>query len=521
MLITLRRNYMKVNKIAILGGGSAGWMMATALVKHCPDIKVDIIASEELNPIGVGEATTPPVTKFINEYLGFDETDWMPECDATYKSTIRFNNFSGENETVYHAFSSDIIHNEKDASPWLIKKSIKPETPISDYYATYYKAYHYSEQNKFGKITGSYAHHLDAIKFGQYCKKYCLDYKNLNYINAIVEQITKTNDGDIKSLILDNGDIIKADIFVDCSGFSSMLIDKTLNTPYISFSDYLINDKAIVAKIPHNNPEIDINPYTDCTALSSGWVWNIPLWERTGVGYVYSSKFLSEKEATEEFKEYLKDRFEEVTLEDIEFETINFKTGVYESPWNNNCLALILAAGFIEPLESSGLAIMVIQIKKFIKALKEHNYNYTLLTKNAYNEFIFEIIEEIMHFVSLHYVNSYRTDSPYWNYIHKLKIPKKVIKTLDDLKTNRRNISHIMREYNVYTYKSWESIIVGFNLVPSLYNIRNYNITKEDFNIMNIDKVLNEHKEYLRNEVSNEPSAYQYLKENIYESSSN
>jgi tryptophan halogenase len=229
-----------------------------------------------------------------------------------------------------------------------------------------------------------------------------------------------------------------------------LLIDKALHEPFESISDTLLNDTAITCRMPYAKKSKELESFTDCTALSSGWVWNTPLWSRMGTGYVFSSRFQSQEDAQKEFKNYLVKRFDKKRVDNAEFNVVQFKTGKYKRGWVGNCLALTLASGFIEPLESTGLAITGYQIEEFIKQIKTSNNS--AFVRASYNKKLDEIFKDTHNFVLLHYVNTTRDDSPYWKYIQNN------IKITDDFVDYSTNIRS-----DWFDIKSKDCILIGMN----------------------------------------------------------
>jgi tryptophan halogenase len=495
---------MNINSICIVGGGSSGWMMASALEKHLPDIDVTLVESPNIPIIGVGEATIPYTSHFINKVLGFEEEEWMPYCDASYKVAIRFQDFSQEGKIIYHPFwtEEEAGYNGFD---WAIKKEIDNVT-VDDYYSSSFIAYHMSEGNKFSKLEGQnfrYAHHLDAVKFAQFCKS---KFKG-SHILATVSDV-ETDGKRIVSVNTDKGKI-KADMFVDCTGFKALLIGQALKEPFHSISDTLLNDTALTCRIPYENKKKELEPFTDCTALSSGWAWNTPIWSRIGTGYVFSSKFQTESSAIKEYKQYLEKRFGKERVNNAKINTINFKTGKYERSWVGNCLALTLASGFIEPLESTGLAIICYQIEHFIRTILDEEIDSTLFgfsrdsqeelapsttgeysafKRSCYNSQLDGAFKEIHYFVLLHYINSKREDSMYWKYLkNQLETPKEFNKYITSLSKSAQ------QEYRWFPDKSHECILLGFN-IPSNYSKHNLTWNKKSLGMLS----NNEKKEILK-----------------------
>jgi flavin-dependent dehydrogenase len=440
---------MKIKTICIVGGGSSGWMMAVALNKQLPKIKVTLVESPITPTVGVGESTIPYVTSFIKNTLGFAEKEWMPACDASYKSAIKFNHFVQKGESFYHPFWTleEANYNGYD---WAIKKNLTnlDNPDIEDYYSSSYIAYHMCVNNKFNTLVDenfSYAHHVDATKFGEYCKSKFKGKHVIAHVNHV-----KTKDSTIVSVTTDKG-VVKADMFIDCTGFHGLLIDKALHESFESISDTLLNDTAITCRMPYAKKSKELESFTDCTALSSGWVWNTPLWSRMGTGYVFSSRFQSQEDAQKEFKNYLVKRFDKKRVDNAEFNIVQFKTGKYKRGWVGNCLALTLASGFIEPLESTGLALACYQINNFIEAIKDSDYS--AFGKKLYNRELDKSFEEIHNFVLLHYVNTKREDSKYWQHIkNNLEIPESLAKYVE---------SETGGQW--FPRKSRESILIGIN----------------------------------------------------------
>lgn len=509
---------MKVNNICIVGGGTSGWMLAVALEKHNKDINVTLIESPRVGNIGVGESTIPVVSGFIKKFLGLDEKDWMPYCDAVYKASIRFNNFKETGYKTYHPFWNE-EEKQLDGFDWAIKKILSPNnTTLDDYFNAYYSSCVMSEENKFSissRIT--HAHHLDATKFGLFCKEHC---KNINHVVGHISNVI-TKDNSIQELVLEDGTSITSDLFVDCTGFKAMLIGEALDNEFISTNNYLLNDKAIFSRIEYGeNKENELQPYTDCTALSSGWAWNIPLWSRTGTGYVYSSQYLTDEQAKDEFYNYLVDRFDSERVSKDDFNLVDIKAGKYKKSWINNCTSLVLSSGFVEPLESTGLALMAKQVERLVKALKDSTYNK--LDIEGYNKFVEISVQEVVDFVSLHYSSTNRTDTPYWEYINKnICIPDTLIDRLHKINNNQFEMTNGV----YFPMKSWEAILIGFNVSASIYD-NNLSYKSIPVDVMNTSKkketleyvttFINESINRNQSKVEKMLSHFNYLKKTIY-----
>jgi hypothetical protein len=515
---------MKIKSLCIVGGGSAGWMTAVALIKKTKDIKITLVESADIETIGVGEATQPLVLSFINEYLGFKETEWMPYCDATYKSAIRFNNFTRkDNDSIYHTFwtQAEEHHSVYD---WSVKQFLDSNIDTGDYAESLFTAQPMCEQSKFSKLEDEgfmYAHHMDATKFGQYSKEYCLA-QGIEHIVGTVSDINVSDSGDIKSLKVDNGKVVEADFFIDCTGFASVLLGKTLNVPFISELDDLPNDRAITTRIPYKSEEFKKRhtpPYTDSTAVSCGWVWNIPLWSRIGTGIVYSSKFTTDDEAEKEFKQELERRFgaDGIITNDLEFRKIKMRVGQQEQVWKNNCLAIGLSAQFIEPLESTGLIFTVNQVRAFTDQLVGFNNEVSKVFCDRYNQLIRVLFKETKDFIRLHYVNTQRDDTDYWKFFKNQPTGDSLLKALTNIaEKNDWNV-----ELNkMFSNKSWEHIVVGCGILNLGHNLnisKTQPLTLEDKDVINevLGRLDNIKKANFK-EVEGMLSHYDYLEQFIH-----
>ena len=384
-------------KIIIVGGGSAGWMTAATLssqTKH----NISLIESKNISTVGVGESTIHQITNWMR-LLNIKDEEFIKEVDGSYKLSIKFTDFYKKGESFHYPFGTPAIQdNNAGLNDWWFKKIFKPNTPNSDYADCIYPLQMaYVNQNKFNKQQAAYAYHFDATKFGLWLKKHrCQKVKHITEDIISIEQ----DEHGIKSL----NNKHKADLYIDCTGFKSLLLDKTLQEPFESYSDLLPNDSAWATKIKYKNKEKELKPYTICTAIQNGWVWNIPLWSRVGTGYVYSSKFVSDEEALKEFKQYLGN-------DDLEFKNIKMRVGLHNRLWVKNVVAIGLSAGFIEPLESNGLFTVHEFLIKLLRNLKDLPSQWD---KDNFNYSCKKLFRTFAEFVAMHYALSKRNDTLYW-----------------------------------------------------------------------------------------------------------
>lgn len=412
----------KTNNIVIVGGGSAGWMTAASLISLFPDKKITVIESKNVPTVGVGESTIGGIRNWMY-MIGIDDADFMKETDATYKLAIEFKDFYKKNNQSWfypfgRPFFEENLHNTND---WFIKKALYPETTPDDFADCFYPQMALVKENKLSELNHNYfdlyydtAFHFDATKFGIWLRdKFCKPRGVIHEINDVVN--AKISEIGISKLTL-NDKSITADLFVDCTGFQSLLLEKYLKVPFKSYEHILPNNRAWATRIPYIDKENQINSVTKCTAIDHGWVWNIPLWSRIGSGYVYSDKFVSNENALIEFKQYLKNLNH--NPEQFEYKNISMRVGIQEKLWEKNVVAIGLSAAFIEPLESTGLVTVHEFVTNLCRTLSRDEI-ITQWDRDEFNLLCHDSFNYYTQFVSMHYALSKRDDTEYWRDISK------------------------------------------------------------------------------------------------------
>ncbi len=523
---------MKIKSIMVVGGGSSGWMTAAALSKKFgKDIKISVLEGENSNPVGVGESTITKFNAYLN-LLELEDKEWMPHCNATYKTSIRFTNFrDGKGEVFEYPFAG--AHTEESFGKWSIvraKYKLGPDSFCEFLNDAYWLAKHnrMTDGSNFDmsfSLKNDTAYHFDASLFGKFLKtKFCK--KANHYIDDVVT-VKKDDDGYITSLVGNSGTEYSADLYVDCTGFKSLLLEKEMGSEFISFKLWLDNNRAIATHLSYKDKTTEISNVTNCTALSSGWSWNIPLWNRMGSGYVYSSDFISDDDAEKEFKQH-------VGNEDIEIRKINIRHGVRKRGWVKNVVGVGLAFGFIEPLESTGLVSTHEMIDQLVETLDRRECNITGFDRDSYNYTCQLLVSGYMHFVSLHYKLSQRSDTPYWKYQTELKdwfeLSDPRLFSDKKLHCSYENGSTSFYE-NVHQMHSlahrWDPekhgiayIMAGMGHVPYADHLYDYlrNGSEDNFE-HDIDKIYQEYQKYaklMEENILKLPTSYEFLKENIY-----
>lgn len=532
----------KIKKIIIVGGGSAGWMSAAILSNEFPDKEIAVVESPDIPIIGVGESTLGTINQFLG-ILGLEDKDWMEYCKATYKLSIKFTDFYDKGEEFFYPFGlKDVQNCQQGIADWFVKKTQQPDTPISDFYESFYSTMPFITQSKIydnadGQLPGfsfknDAAYHMDAALFGEFLReRYCEPRGVVHIKEHIDEVIVNDTTGEIDGLKLRNGDTLEADLYLDCSGFKSMLLGQTMGVKFESFSRWLPNNKAWAVQVPYEDKELEMENVTDCVAVDNGWIWNIPLYSRIGKGYVFCDKFTSDEQALEEFKQFIMTRMKKPRTREqvdaLDFRLINIKNGVHERCWHKNVVAVGLSYGFIEPLESTGL----LSVQEILLRLC-YTLHYDTVNKihiDNFNHIVGGIMQSFKFFVSYHYTLSSRRDTPYWKYVtEEIEMDSEMLipgnqnpSQVGELAVRLLQSHHLPGDLSM---GGVPDIFVGMHMGPvndtqmkvlsSILLGRNGTIP-EYFNSQTQD-YWNQKKEYINSLASTAPSHYQYLKDKIY-----
>ena len=491
--------------IIIVGGGTAGWMTATTLLKAKPTWNISLIESKNIPTVGVGESTLGHIVNWC-KYVGVDEKDFIKNVDGSFKLSIKFTDFYKKGTEFHYPFGDiNIDGNYYTVNDWWYKKFLYPKTPTSNYSECIFpKQMAYVNNNKYDPEC-TRAYHFDATKFGLWLKENkCQKVKHI--IDDIIS-IEQDEDG-IKSL----NNKYKADLYIDCTGWKSLLLGETLKEPFESYTDLLPNNSAWATKLQYTDKEKQLEPYTNCTAYNNGWIWNIPLWSRIGTGYVYSDKFVSDEDALKEFKTYL-------GRDDLEFHKKKMRIGIHKRLWVKNVVAIGLSAGFIEPLESNGIFTVHQFLMNLVRNIRRDKINQ--YDKDNFNYFCKIDYHNFAEFVALHYALSLRNDTEYWkanfnkNWEEKLiTLESKFGGCLRFLAENRKI------DYLYNTEGGTHCIAAGMDFPPTDYDWISYingdNMSTIKLLWLNAIKRLDKKKEKAEEEVFTKPTLYKYLKENIY-----
>ena len=447
----------KINKVVIAGGGTAGWMAAAAISKILGKVlDITLIESDEIGTVGVGEATIPPLMSY-HQLLDIKEQDFMAATQATFKLGIAFEGWRDVNENYIHSFGTTGRDHWTSCFQhfWLKDRSRGSTRDYGEYCLELIAA----EHNKFAHLPKAglnYAYHIDATLYARFLRKFSEGFGVKRVEGKINQVATWPENGFIKSLTLESGQVIEGDLFIDCTGFRGLLIEQTLKTGYKDWSHWLPCDSAVAVQ---TESLIEAIPYTRAIAHESGWQWRIPLQHRVGNGMVYSSQYIDDDDAK---RKLLKNISGGRLTDPLQ---IKFRTGRRLKNWNKNCIALGLASGFLEPLESTSIHLIqrgVLRLMQLfpITGIKQPDVD-------EYNKQSLLEIHNIRDFIILHYKVTNRQDSPFWRYCRSMQVPDSLQHRIDLFRESAR-VFKIPNE--LFGENSWIQVMLGQGLIPEQYH---------------------------------------------------
>ena len=532
MIISVDRPDAKDNsvikKIVIVGGGSAGWLTAAHMSHYLTGVQITLVESPNVPTIGVGESTVPPIVDFMKN-LGLNEQDWMPSCNATYKSAICFKGFHGTNGgTIWFPFRNTwSVANIPANRYWLYKHFT--DNAYSDPFSIYRYTSLVPDICEAGKTVRSvdgatYAYHVDATALGEFLKAFATK-NGVELVSDTITKVIQDEDGSIRELARENGAALQADLFIDCSGFRSLLLGQALQEPFEEYYDYLFNDSAIAMRFPFMEKEREMVSYTLCTALSSGWVWKIPLFNRIGTGYVYSGNHLSKDAAEAEYRQFLAGLLGEERVREGQAKHIDIRVGKHKRTWVRNCVGIGLSSGFVEPLESTGIQIVQGEIDLLTRVLQARN-DYNCGDVAVYNASVTRLMEVIRDFLVCHYALTNREDTPYWRDVKfNTKMSESLVNKLMIARGTMpaKGNEHLFDTGSLAGFafsEGWYNILTGMGHLPfDFEQFRQAKVGSFDRQIeANMPAADNFYKQFdaQRGGIGTMPSHYQYLKQNIY-----
>ncbi|MBR2173446.1 MAG: tryptophan 7-halogenase [Sphingopyxis sp.] len=452
----------RITKVVIVGGGTAGWMAAAALSRTMDNLSIRLVESDEIGTVGVGEATIPAIRLF-NALIGIDENEFIRETGGTFKLGIQFHDWGRVGDVYMHAFGQ--IGRSLGMLPfqqyWLRGRNEGVAGRLGDYSLNETAG----QQNRFARLPQipntsldgiAYAFHFDAALYAAYLRKVA-EAAGVERTEGKIAGVRRSGEsGHVEAVVLENGTAIDGELFIDCSGFRALLIEEALETGFEDWTHWLPCDRAIAVPSENAGPA---RPYTQAIAHKAGWQWRIPLQHRTGNGHVFCSDFISEDEATA------------VLLANIEGRplaeprTLRFRTGMRRKAWNGNVVALGLASGFLEPLESTSIHLIQNGIAKLLAHFPDRDFDAANI--DAYNRRVRFDYERIRDFVILHYHANQRTDAPFWIRCREMGIPETLARKIELFKSQ----GQIVREGDeLFIEIGWFQVLTGQNIMPRSYH---------------------------------------------------
>ena len=442
----------KVRKVVIAGGGTAGWCVATALARMLgPLLDITLVESEEIGIVGVGEATVPTICHF-HRLCGIDERTFMRATNASIKMGILFRNWARQGDSYIHSFGT--LGKSTWMAPfhqvWLQARAEGYGGELSDYCLEHQAA----AAGKFeisDKVRLNYAYHFDTNQYGPFLRRHCGDaVKRIEGKIVRVEQDAET--GFITQLVLESGQAVDGDLFIDCTGFRGLLIEQTLKTGYEDWNHWLANDSAWATQAPSVHP---IMPYTGALAHDAGWIWDIPLQTRVGKGFVFASRYMADDVARKQFLDHIG------VPPLAEPNLLKFRTGRRLKIWNKNCIAFGLASGFIEPLESTNIHLMQTAATRLVQLFPFSGINDAIA--GHFNELTRNEVANVRDFVIMHYKLTERDDTPYWRDRRDMEIPDSLAARLELF---RQNGHAYQVPDEVFRVDSWLQVMLGQRFYP-------------------------------------------------------
>jgi tryptophan halogenase len=456
-------NDRRIRNIAIVGGGTAGWMAAACLARSLSGLGVQIrlIESAHIGTVGVGEATIPPIMDFIRQ-LGIAEDDLVRDVKATYKLGIGYRDWTRPGHFYFHPFgpTGPGIGTVPFQAYWLKMFLEGHAAPLEDYSIQAAAAIRgrfarpvHAPNTPLNKI--AYALHFDASSFANYLREFAQARGVHRTVGDVRGVALDSQSGCVESVTLASGESVAADLFIDCSGFRGLLIEGALHTGYDDWSRWLPCDRALVV---HSNPETAPDPYTLVTALDAGWQWRIPLQHRNGNGYVYASSFISDEAA----QTALLSRLEGPRLSDPM--ALRFTPGRRRKAWNRNVIALGLAAGFLEPLEATGIYLIQRGIAMLLRFFPDRDFAAADIDR--YNRVLESEFNRVRDFLLLHYTQTERTGA-FWEHCRSIPLTDSLLEKIELFRSHGR----ILREdAELFPVMSWLSVMIGQNIIPRRYD---------------------------------------------------
>ncbi|MCX4662128.1 tryptophan halogenase family protein [Streptomyces uncialis] len=468
-----------LESIVVVGGGTSGWMTASYLSAAFGErISVTVVESARVGTIGVGEATFSTVRHFF-EYLGLSEETWMPACNATYKLGIRFENWRAPGHHFYHPFERQRVVDGFTLPDWWLADGGATERFDKECFLvgtlcdTMRSPRHLDGALFEGDLTDRpagrstlaeqgtqfpYAYHFDAALLADFLRDYAVA-RGVRHVVDDVVHVARDERGWISHVATRGSGDLAGDLFVDCTGFRGLLINDALDEPFESYQDTLPNDSAVALRVPVDMEREGLRPCTTSTAQAAGWIWTIPLFGRVGTGYVYARDYCTPEEAERTLR-----RFVGPAADDLEANHIRMRIGRSRRSWVNNCVAVGLSSGFVEPLESTGIFFIQHAIEQLVKHFPDADWDPAL--RSAYNTLVNRCMDGVREFLVLHYYGAARADNEYWRDTKTRKIPDSLAERVEQWRTKLPHPESVYPHYHGFEAYSYVCMVLGLGGIP-------------------------------------------------------
>jgi len=454
-----------VKTIAIVGGGTAGWLTAALIASHHQkqqqkNINIVLIEASDIPTVGVGEGTWPTMKNTLQQ-IGIKESDLFAATHAVFKQGGKFVNWvRSEGDSYYHPFTVPLGYGRIELAPYV--------SPIQQFSTSVNFQQRVCEaglaprtlaENEY-QSQCNYAYHLDAGALAELLKKHCAENFAVQHIIDTVQETVLAEDGSISELKLKQNGVVNADLYVDCSGAASILLGQALQVPFVPADDILFNDSALAMHVPYESEDTPVACHTIATAQASGWIWDIGLTSRRGVGHVYSSRFLSDDEAESNLRKYVG-----TAGKNIAVRKISYKPGHREKFWHKNCVAVGMAAGFVEPLEATAIMLIELSARFIAENLPPDTDTFPVLEKKFNKQMDFRWTR-ILDFLKLHYLLSERTE-PYWQAHRELaSIPESLQQDMEIWRYRGPTIDDFDSKIELFPAASYQYVLYGMGFSP-------------------------------------------------------
>jgi len=450
-------NNKPIRRVVIAGGGTAGWMVAACLGKSLGKrLDIKLVESDEIGTVGVGEATIPTLQNF-HHLLEINEKEFMAATHATFKLGIGFENWRDVNQDYIHSFGNTGIDHWTAGFQHFWHKG--RERGLAGDYGDYCLEHRAAQLNRFAHLPKqgmNYAYHLDASAYARFLRRFSEHYGVQRIEAKIVDVAKDAHANHIRSIKLDSGTELEGDLFIDCTGFRALLIGQALGVEYEDWSHWLFNDSAAALQTASNGEAV---PYTRSIAREAGWQWRIPLQHRVGNGHVFSSRFIDDDAAIDTLNR-------NVTGEPLmQPRIIRFKPGQRKQVWAGNCVAIGLASGFLEPIESTSIHLIQRGIVRLMQMFPSHGISASDVAE--YNRQAADEIAHIRDFIVLHYKVTNRRDTPYWRACAEMDVPASLQHRIDLF----RETGRVFRAPNeLFAENSWLQVMIGQGIMPETHH---------------------------------------------------